>query len=128
MLIGPDMHNLLSPSAMFKDSDSRLRYVHLEPGSSALVLHGSARVPLRWDSRLSHLDYWSTMVAAVVNAPQLCAQVLAESAFGGKDERDRNISASMLMLHHAAEPHGLSHSGLEHRQHGHASTAVLASG
>ena len=32
------------------------------------------------------------MAAAVVDAPQLCAQVLAESAFGGKDERGRDIS------------------------------------
>ena len=45
-LIGPDMHNLLSPSAMFKDSDSGLRYVHLKPDNSALVLHDGARVPL----------------------------------------------------------------------------------
>ena len=41
MLISPDMHNLLSPSAMFKDLDSRLCYVHLEPDNSALVLHDS---------------------------------------------------------------------------------------
>ena len=83
-LIGPDMHNLLSPLAMFKDSDSRLHYVHLKPDNSALVLHNGARVPLRWDGRLFHLDYWSTTVAAVVDAPQLGAQVLAESAFGGR--------------------------------------------
>ena len=44
--LGPDMHNLLSPSAMFKDLDSRLRYVHLEPDNSALVLHDRAWVPL----------------------------------------------------------------------------------
>ena len=41
-LIGPDMHNLLSPLAMFKDSDSRLHYVHLEPDNSALMLHDGA--------------------------------------------------------------------------------------
>ena len=118
-LIGPDMHNLLSPSAMFKDSDSGLRYVHLEPDNSALVLHDGARVPLRWDGRLFHLDYWSTTADAVVDAPQLCAQVLTEAAykradaalcrhfeidettvalpesvFGGKDERGRDISKS----------------------------------
>ena len=45
-LIGPDMYNLLSPSAMFKDSDSRLRYVHLRPDNSALMLHDSTCVPL----------------------------------------------------------------------------------
>ena len=132
-LIGPDMHNLLSPSAMFKDSDSGLRYVHLEPDNSALVLHDGARVPLRWDGRLFHLDYWSTTANAVVDAPQLCAQVLAEadyrradaalcrhfeiaetdvalpeSAFGGKDERGRDITTSMLMPHRVIEPHGLA--------------------
>ena len=72
-------------------------------------------------------------------APQLCAQVLAEadykhadaalcchfeidkttvalpeSAFGGKDERRRDISTSMLMLHCVIKPHGLSHSRLKH--------------
>ena len=114
MLIGPDMRNLLSPSAMFKDSDSRLHYVHIEPDNSALVLHDGARVPLRWDSRLFHLDYWSTTAAAVVDVPQLCAQVLAESAFGGKDEHSCDISTPMLMLHCVVEPHSLSHSGLEH--------------
>ena len=149
-LIGPDMHNLLSPSAMFKDSDSGLRYVHLEPDNSALVLHDGARVPLRWDGRLFHLDYWSTTADAVVDAPQLCAQVLAEadyrradaalcrhfeiaetdvalpeSAFGGKDERGRDITTSMLMPHRVIEPHGLSHSGLEHRRHGHTNTAEI---
>ena len=148
-LIGPDIHNLRSPSAMFKDSDSGLRYVHLEPDNSALVLHDGARVPLRWDGRLFHLDYWSTTAGAVVDAPQLCAQVLAEadyrradatlcrhlsaatdvvlpeSAFGGKDERGRDITTSMLMPHRVIEPHGLSHSGLEHRRHGHTNTAEI---
>ena len=139
MLIGPDMHNLLLPSVMFKDSDSRLCYVHLEPDNSALVLHDGARVLLRWDGQLFHLDYWSTMADTVVDVLQLCVQVLTEAAykctdaalchhfeidettvalpesvFGGKDERGRDISTSMLMLHHVIEPHGLSHSGLEH--------------
>ena len=150
MLIGPDMHNLLSPSAMFKDSDSGLRYVHLEPDNSTLVLHDGARVPLRWDSQLFHLDYWSTTADTVVDVLQLCVQVLTEAAykhadaalcrhfeidettvalpesvFGGKDECGRNISTSMLMLHHVIEPHSLSHSGLEHQQHGHTNMAEI---
>ena len=108
--------------------------MHLEPDNSALVLHDGAQVPLRWAGWLFHLDYWST--TAVVDAPQLCAQVLAEadykradaalcrhfeidettvalpeSAFGGKDERGRDISTSMLMPHRVIKPHGLSHSG-----------------
>ena len=103
------------------------------------MLHDGARVPLRWDGRLFHLDYWSTMADAVVDVLQLCAQVLAEvdyrcadaalcchfridetnvalleSAFSSKDERGCNITMSMLMLHHVIEPHGLSHSGLKH--------------
>ena len=138
-LISPGMHNLLSPSAMFKDSDSRLHYVHLKLDNSALMLHDGARVPLQWDGRLFHLDYWSTTADAVIDAPQLCAQVLAEadyrradaalcchfgidetnvvlleSAFGSKDKHRRDITTSMLMLHCAIKPHGLSHSGLEH--------------
>ena len=44
MLIGPDMHNLLSPSAMFKDLDSGLHYVHLELDNSTLMLHDGAHV------------------------------------------------------------------------------------
>ena len=48
---------------------------------------------------------------------------LLESAFGGKDECGCNITTSMLMLHHVIKPHGLSHSGLEHQQHGHMNTA-----
>ena len=66
-LIGPDMHNLLSPLVMFKDSDSRLHYVHLELDNSVLVLHNSAHMPLRWDGRLFHLNYWSTTADAVIN-------------------------------------------------------------
>ena len=113
--------------------------MHLEPDNSALMLHDGAQVPLRWDGQLFHLNYWSTTADAVVDAPQLCAQVLAEadykqadaalhhhfeideatlalpeSAFSGKDERRRNISTSMLMPHCVIETHSLSHSGLEH--------------
>ena len=84
-LIGPDMHNLLSPSVMFKDSDSRLCCVHLKPDNSALVLHDSARMPLRWDSQLFHLDYWSTTADAVINVLQLCAQVLTEAGYRHTD-------------------------------------------
>ena len=50
---------------------------------------------------------------------------LPESAFGGKDERGRDITTSMLMPHRVIEPHGLSHSGLEHRRHGHTNTAEI---
>ena len=46
MLIGTDMHNLLLPLVMFKDSDSRLHYVHLKLNNSALMLHDSTHVPL----------------------------------------------------------------------------------
>ena len=88
------------------------------------------------------------MADTVVDAPQLCAQVLAEadykradaalhshfeidettvtlleSAFGSKDECGCDISMSMLMPYRVIEHHGLSHSGLEHRRHGHANTA-----
>ena len=50
---------------------------------------------------------------------------LPESVFGGKDERGRDITTSMLMPHRVIEPHGLSHSGLEHRRHGHTNTAEI---
>ena len=88
--------------------------------------------------------------AAVADALQLCAQVLAEadykqadaalcchfeidkadlmlpeSAFGGKDEHGHDISMSMLMPHCVIKPHSLSHSGLEHRRHGHANMAEI---
>ena len=138
-LIGPDMHNLLSPSVMFKDSDSGLCYVHLKPDNSVLMLHSSTHVPLQWDSWLFHLDYWSTTADAAVNALQLCVQVLTEasyrhidaalcchfeinetnitlleSVFGSKDEHRCDITMLMLMLHCAIEPHSLPHSGLKH--------------
>ena len=79
------------------------------------------------------------MADAVVDAPQLCAQVLAEadyrctdtalchhfeideanivlleSAFGGKDKHRCDITMLMLMLHCVIESHSLSHSGLKH--------------
>ena len=50
---------------------------------------------------------------------------LLESAFGGKDERGRDITTSMLMPHRVIEPHGLSHSRLEHRRHGHTNMAEI---
>ena len=131
-LISPDMHNLLSPSVMFKDSDSGLCYVHLEPDNSALMLHDSTHVPLQWDGQLFHLNYWLTTANAVVDVLQLCAQVLAEadyrhtdaalcchfeiaepnvalleSAFSGKDKHRCDITMLMLMPHCVIEPHGL---------------------
>ena len=42
-------------------------------------------MPLRRDGQLFHLDYWSMTAAAVVDAPQLCAQVLAEADYEWAD-------------------------------------------
>ena len=79
------------------------------------------------------------MADAVVDALQLCAQVLTEadyrhtdaalchhfeiaetdvalleSAFGSKDEHRHDIAMLMLMPHCVIEPHSLLHSGLKH--------------
>ena len=58
-IVGAGLHDLLSPSSMFADPDGELHHVHLEPEHSALVLHDGTRIPIRWDGRLFHLDYWS---------------------------------------------------------------------
>ena len=55
-----------------------------------------------------------TQLCAVTSRSTETDVALPESAFGGKDERGRDITTSMLMPHCVIEPHGLSHSGLEH--------------
>ena len=86
-IVGAGMHDLLSPSSMFADPDCELHHVHLEPKHSALVLHDGTRIPIRWDGRLFHLDYWSgeptqsdgTPCATGADAEQ-CASMVASCA------------------------------------------------
>ena len=160
-LVSSKLHNLLSPSAMFADPDSAVHSVHLEREGSALVLHDGARIPLRWDGRLFHLDYWSEcegahaaqqadqaqasigklnketadamLALAFEETPQwrrqphheahlmsACAQIGAHEDVMTFRELNRDAMSGVVMPSRVVEPPGMSHSGLEHRRHGHA--------
>ena len=160
-LVSSKLHNLLSPSAMFADPDSAVHSVHLEREGSALVLHDGARIPLRWDGRLFHLDYWlecegahaaqqadqaqasigklnketadAMLALAFGETPQwrrqphheahlmsACAQIGAHEDVMTFRELNRDAMSGVVMPSRVVEPPGMSHSGLEHRRHGHA--------
>ena len=55
-LIDPSFTNLLSPSAMFNNSDDVYSVV-LNRHDSHFQLFNGKKIPLRWDGRLFYLDY-----------------------------------------------------------------------
>ena len=101
-LVSGKLHNLLSPSAMFADPDSQVHSVHLEREGSALVLHDGARIPLRWDGRLFHLDYWSECEAKAsddeyAHLMSATAQVGTEEDVMGFRELNRDAMSNVVM-------------------------------
>ena len=55
-LIDPKLTNLLSPSAMFKNSDDVYEAL-LNRHDSHFRLFNGTKIPIRWDGRLFYLDY-----------------------------------------------------------------------
>ena len=136
-LVDRRLHDLLSPAAMFDANGTVQKFVLTREGGM-IVRENGIEIPMRWDGKAYHLDYFMIKNAtdtSLVNdfdcaghAYSSEAKILSES----EAQKLHNVY-NLESLQHQSPPHyfrvidpvGLSFSGLEHRKYSHQNYAQL---